>query len=113
MTPRNDIIKHLIDTGLAARCVSYQARFEKSPYLREEILQEMWLWLLTYDEAKLSDAYENGHLNALLTRYLQNQLRSKNSEFYYRYRKISEERQTQVPIETLYKDDEGNDNDED
>ena len=68
--------------------------------------QEMWLWLLTYDEAKLSDAYENKHLNALITRYLQNQLFSKNSEFYYRYRRVSESRQTQVPIETIYKDEE-------
>lgn len=111
MTPRSEVVQYLIKSGLAKRCVNYQARYEKSKFLREEIEQEMWVWLLTYDEDKLSDAYENGHLNALITRYLQNQLRSSNSEFYYRYRKVSEERQTQVPIETIYKDEEDNDED--
>ena len=109
MTDRNAIIAHISGTGLADRCLVYQTRYEKDPFLREEITQELWLWLLTYDIEKLSDAYENKHLNALITRFLQNQLFSKNSDFFYRYRRVSEERQTKVPIETLY----GEEGDED
>lgn len=102
MTPRNEIIDYLLRSGIADKCASYQSRYEKDPYLREEIRSEMWLWLLTYDEDKLSDAYENKHLNALITRYLQNQIFSKNSQFYYTHKRISDERQTRVDIKTLY-----------
>lgn len=111
MTDRNEIIAHISGTGLADRCLVYQTRWEKDPFLKEEIAQELWLWLLTYDIEKLSDAYENKHLNALITRFLQNQLFSKNSEFFYRYRRVSEERQTKVPIEALYGEEEEEDYD--
>ena len=109
MTDRNVIIAHISGTGLADRCLVYQTRYEKDPFLREEISQELWLWLLTYDEAKLSDAYENKHLNALITRYLQNQIFSKNSQFYYTHKRISNERQTRVDIKKLYDQEEGYD----
>ena len=79
--------------------------------IRRGTRRTMWLWLLTYDIEKLSDAYENKHLNALITRFLQNQLFSKNSDFFYRYRRISEERQTKVPIESLYWEEEDDDYD--
>ncbi len=101
MTDRNVIIDFISGSSLADRCLAYQARFIRDPFLREEIWSELWLWLLTYDLEKLSNAYENKHLNALITRYLQNQLFSKNSEFYYRWRRISEERQTKVGYEVL------------
>lgn len=104
MTDRNDIIAFISGTSLADRCLSYQTRYITDPFLREEIRQELWLWLLTYDIEKLSDAYENKHLNALITRYLQNQLFSKNSEFYYRWRRISEERQTKVGYDAVEPD---------
>lgn len=112
MTDRSVIIEHISGTGLADRCLAYQSRFLTDPFLKEEIRSELWLWLLTYDIEKLSNAYEEKHLNALITRYLQNQLFSKNSEFYYRWRRISEERQTKVPIEVLYDDGDDEDYDE-
>ena len=86
MTPREEIIKYLLDSGLVDRCVKYQTK-KADPYLKEELTQELWLWLFEYDISKLSDAYENKHMNALITRWLQNQFHSKNSPFYKRYRK--------------------------
>lgn len=102
MTPRNVIIDYLLNSGLADKCASYQSRYEKDTYIREEIREEMWLWLLTYNEEALSDAYENNHLNALISKFLAVQLRGKNSQFYRRYKLISDERQTRVDIRTLY-----------
>lgn len=86
---RSEIIDYLRESGLAARCLSYQMKGAVPAYWKEEMRQEMWLWLLTYDEDKLADAYRNNHLNALITRYLQNQLRSSTSAFYRRYKRPS------------------------
>lgn len=55
MTPREEIIKYLLESGLVDRCVKYQTK-KADPYLKEELTQELWLWLLEYDISKLSDA---------------------------------------------------------
>ena len=52
--------------------------------------QEMWLWLMTYEEAKLLSAYNQGHINALISHYLRNQFHSRNSPFFKRYKKQQE-----------------------
>lgn len=85
---REEIIAYLLETGLVDRCVRYQTNKCRNGYLKEEITQELWLWLLTYDLEKLTDAYENKHLNALITRYLCNQFHSKNSPFFKNQRKF-------------------------
>lgn len=84
---RKAIIEELMETGLAERCLVYQTKGCKMDYWVEELRQEMWLWLMTYDIDKLRDAWENGHLNALITRYLCNQFNSKTSPFYKTYKK--------------------------
>lgn len=89
MTERDEILKYIIDTGLADTCLQYQLRDCKNPYWREEMRSELWLWLCEYDIEKLADAYEKKHLNALITRYLQNQWKSRTSPFYKRYKKYS------------------------
>lgn len=91
MATREEILNYIIESGIAETCFQYQLRDCKQPYWREELHSEMWLWLCEYDLAKLADAYEHNHLNALITRYLQNQWRSKNSRFHYAYRKHSQE----------------------
>lgn len=86
---RDEIIKHIIDSKLVEECVKYQT-IKAPKYYVEELTQETWLWLLTYDIEKLRDAYEKNHLNALITRYLINQFRSKNSPFYRLHKKWDE-----------------------
>lgn len=83
---RDTIIKYIMDANLVEECVKYQT-IKAPKYYIEELTQELWLWLLTYDIEKLSDAYLNNHLNALITRWLQNQYLSKSSPFYKRYKK--------------------------
>lgn len=85
---RKEIIDNLVESGLVERCVGYQTNKCKDNYLKEELTQEVWLWLCTYDLAKLSDAYRNRHMNALITRFICNQFHSKNSPFFKNQRKF-------------------------
>lgn len=83
---RDDVVKNIIDTNLLTTCVDYQLKKQPQHYpYRDDIISDAWVWLLTYDEKKLIDAAEHRHLNALITRYLQNQVFSKTSEYYRRY----------------------------
>lgn len=87
---RQDIIDNILNTGILTTCVDYQLKRQPQHYqYREDILEDAWVWLLTYDEAKLIDAAEGNHINALITRYLQNQLFSKTSEYYRKYIKLN------------------------
>lgn len=87
---RQEIIDNILDSGILTTCVDYQLKRQPQHYqYREDILEDAWVWLLTYDEAKLIDAAEGNHINALITRYLQNQLFSKTSEYYRKYIKLN------------------------
>lgn len=54
---------------------------------RKDAMQELYLWLCTYDLDKLQDAYDHGLLNALVTRVIRNWWCTKKSVFTYKYRK--------------------------
>lgn len=83
---RDEIIKSIDESGLLITCVDYQLKKQPQHYgNRDDIIQDAWLWLLTYDLEKLWDAYTNKHLNAMITRYLQNQIFSKTSDYWRRY----------------------------
>lgn len=83
---RDEIIKSIDESGLLITCVDYQLKKQPQHYAnRDDIIQDAWLWLLTYDLEKLWDAYKNKHLNAMITRYLQNQIFSKTSDYWRRY----------------------------
>lgn len=86
MTERKDIIQWLIKDKLVERCIAYQTHGAPQ-YLKEELTQELWIWLMDYDIDKLSNAYENKHMNALISRWISNQYHSKNSPFHKTYRK--------------------------
>lgn len=87
---RQEIIDNILDSGLLVTCVDYQLKRQPQHYQnRADIIQDAWLWLLSYDIEKLTDAYLNNHLNALLTRYIQNQIFSKTSDYYRKYVKLN------------------------
>lgn len=87
---RQEIIDNILDSGLLVTCVDYQLKKQPQHYQnRADIINDAWYWLLTYNEDKLKDAYEGNHINALITRYLQNQLFSKTSEYYRKYIKLN------------------------
>ena len=87
---RDTIIQHILNTGLLTTCVDYQLKKQPQHYAnRDDILSDAWLWLLTYDIEKLTNAYLNNHLNAIITRYLQNQIFSKTSDYFRKYVKFN------------------------
>ena len=76
--------------GLLKECMEFQ--FKKLCFLdpgkrqfKEDLFQDVCIWLLTYDNEKLNDAYWNKHMNALITRIIQNQVYSNSSKFFRQY----------------------------
>ena len=87
---RQKIIDEVIKRRLVETCVQYRLNKCRSTYLKEELVQECFLWLMTYDLTKLRDAYQNKHLSALISRYIINQWFSKTSDYYKRYKRMDE-----------------------
>ena len=88
------IIDELIKTGLPYECVKYQFAklWRQDPWKLQymnDMYQDLIVFLLTYDNDKLNNAYWNNHSNALITRILQNQLWSDHSKFYIDYCKFN------------------------
>ena len=90
MSSREEIVNYVLKSKLLRTCVECQIVKSKSnaEYI-DDLEQDMWVWLLTYDLEKLQDAYENNHLNALITKVLINQLYSTTSPFYKTYKKFA------------------------
>lgn len=87
---RSEVIDYILKSKLLTTCVDYQLKKQPQHYgNRDDIISDAWVWLLTYDEDKLADAYEHKHLNALITRFLQNQVFSSTSEYYRKYIKFN------------------------
>ena len=88
-----EIVDKMLENGLIQKCVDMQfLKLPKSDYWKMEykndFFQDLVVWLLTYDNAKLNNAFHNHHENALITRIIQNQIYSNHSEFYLRYLRL-------------------------
>ena len=70
---RDEIIRYLEKSKLIETCVQYRLNRCKDKEMLKEMVQETWVWALTYDLDKMVDAYLNGHLSALITRFICNQ----------------------------------------
>lgn len=92
MTNKEIVDSHL---SLIKRCCDYQFsqcknQFDKQN--KEDFNQDLILILYAYDNEKLNDALSKGEgtLNALITRIIINQLYSKTSDYYRKYKRFSE-----------------------
>lgn len=79
---RKEIIDYILEKNLVYECVRYRTNKCTNQYWKEELIQETWLWLCTYDIDKLTDAYTKKHLSALITRFICNQFNSVTSPFF-------------------------------
>lgn len=61
-----------------------------SPKYMDDLVQEIYVILLEYDQDKLQEIYDKGQLNFWLTRIIKNQYCSTTSPFYKKYRKYYE-----------------------
>ena len=85
---RKEIIDYVLKTKLIETCVKYNTNRSSNSDIKNDLIQECYLWLCGYDIDKLTNAYENKHLNALITRFIQNQWFSKTSPFYRIYKRF-------------------------
>ena len=83
MLTNTEIVKRSLP--LVKKCVSYQLVHRPYWHLQEDIEQDLILALLEYDNDKMNAMYEENHLNAFITRILQNQLISSSSYFFRTY----------------------------
>ena len=87
MTNR-EIVDLYLANGLIKTCVDCQfAKIQDKEY-KEDFFQDLILILLTYDNEKMMDAHHNGHMNALLSRIIINNVWSQTSRFYADYYKF-------------------------
>ena len=85
---RSDIINGLLESGLVSRCVKYQTKGCTDEWLKEELEEEIWLWLLTYNWESLLDAWQGRHINALISAFIRNQFHSQTSNFYRTHKRF-------------------------
>ena len=89
-----EIAQEAVESGLLDDCIMYQFKKirKNEPWKLEfsgDLKNDIYLVLYEYDNAKLNDAYSKGHLNALITRIIINNLYSNSSNFYCRYLKFA------------------------
>ena len=83
-----DILKIYLDNGLIEKCLAFQFAKLKEPWKLQysgDMLNDLIIIIAEYDNDKLNNVHKNNHMNAWLTRVLQNNLMSKSSKFYHQY----------------------------
>lgn len=86
MLSNREIVDIYLSNGLIQKCVDYQFMKIDKTY-KDDFFQDLVLELLEFDNNKLNDAHDRNHMNALLTRIIQNNVFSNTSWFYRRYKK--------------------------
>lgn len=69
-------------------CIHQALKYDTPQEFVDDIVQEVALILLEYDNEKLNCIVEENHLNAFISGILVKQLYSKNSSFYRTYRRF-------------------------
>lgn len=86
-----EIIDPYIQSGLLEQCVSYQFAKVKDKAVKQfkdDFINDLIVYLYSYDLEKVLDAHLNNHMNALITSIIIKQLWSNTSPFYTKYRKF-------------------------
>ena len=82
--------KEIVDANLdlIQQCVDCQFASIPDKQFKEDFHNDLIVILYCYDNDKLQDAVNGNHLNALITRIIQNNLWSKTSPYYRDYYKF-------------------------
>lgn len=59
---------------------------------RDDLIQEIYLILLQYDEDKIQEIWDKGDMNFFISKLITNNYNSKTSRFYYKYKKYYKEK---------------------
>jgi hypothetical protein len=100
MCNKNDIIEEIARNKLIEELIKNMGIKAND---KDDLLQEIYLVLLEYDENKIIKLYNNNQLKFFIVRIIQNQYFSKNSPFYTKYKKyyklIDENKKINTEIE--------------
>lgn len=88
-----EIVNIYLKSGLIKQCVECQMSKIKDRQFEDDLFQDTVVWMLTYDNDKLNDAHINNHMNALISRYLINNIWSRTSTYYNTYYRQSSREQ--------------------
>ena len=78
-----EIVEKYIENGLIDDCVSFQFAKVKEKQYMEDLKNDLILELYSYK--KLAQVEKEGHMNALVTRMIRNNVYSSTSWYYRRY----------------------------
>ena len=84
MCNKNDIIEEIARNKLIEELIKNMGIKAND---KDDLLQEIYLVLLEYEEDKIIKLYNNNQLKFFIVRIIQNQYFSKNSPFYTKYKK--------------------------
>jgi hypothetical protein len=79
--------KEIVENNLelVRTCVECQFSGKKDKKYKDDVFQDVCVYLLDYNNDKLNDACANNHLNALITKVIRNQIFSRSSKFWRQY----------------------------
>ena len=98
-----EIIKTYVDNGLIERCVIYQFGKLKEKWKIQysgDMMDDLVVWMANYPNDKLNDVHNKKHMNAWLTRVIQNNIMSSSSRFYNTYIKFNSKTEEINEVET-------------
>lgn len=72
---------------------------------KEDLANDIYLSLLEKDEDLIVDLYLRGNLDFYISRIVTNNIRSKNSRYYYQYKRYDDKRSDLISEETNDDDD--------
>lgn len=82
---KEEIIEYLYRNNIVSDICKNVTR--SNSYYVEDLIQEIFIILLEYNEDKLKFAYENNQLKFLISRLVTNQYNSSTSGFYKKFKK--------------------------
>lgn len=101
-----EITELYVKNGLIRKCMLMQFVKMDQPWKNQyidDLMQDIILYMLTYP--KLSNVHENKHMNAWLTRVIQNNIYSNSSAFWTTYLKYNQYGKKQVDLDdVIYKE---------
>jgi len=96
MLSNSEIVDIYLRSGLLRDCVRYQTQYACELENRDDVLQDLCVLLLGYDNGRMNQLHRDGRMNAFVTQVLRRELTGTHSKYYRIYKRP---RLTQCSIE--------------
>lgn len=98
MSSSREIVQELIDKGVIEKFVQIKGRGRVSNRNIADLIQDLFLYILTMPEEKLIGLYDRGELNFYLLRMVQNQCQGLYSSYNKTYREWDRKRSDLIDV---------------